>query len=378
VTPRSKPLLITLLLLAILLSACDPTSRPFTAILQVASTEDALVAYSVESRSWGPGCCSYGDILYYESRDGGLTWEETLTPPAQMQHKLARAERRLSQACDTEYLNQCTRVDGLGRAWRSTDGGAFWYSTPTYYLFEDIDDTLAFKSLDYRPVCSQANPQVCFRLTRQGQIQSSTDGGQAWEVDWQLSQGRKEYLQRLYARYRPGIPDGFRPLDLALLDTPQGMVVAAALGTQGVLVRSPDGSWQAHDVGTASPLPDRARSPGGLFGVILSELGRAVFYAAVLGALIFLAAYMATGILFKGRGRATASAWLPALRRLALLYMLLMFAVLFLPYLLWTLAIVDSLQTASWISLGLGILLALLALAHTLASLWKFSRRLAD
>jgi hypothetical protein len=365
------------LLLTLALAACDPVSRTFTAVLQVASDGEALYAYSVESRSWGPGCCGYGDILYFESRDGGLTWQETLTPPMQMQQKLERAGRRLGQTCDPEYINQCTRVDGLGRAWRSTDGGTFWYSTPTYYLFEDIDGDFAFKSLDYRKQCSSVNPQLCFRLSRQGQIESSMDGGQSWAIDWQLPAGRVEYLERAYARYRPGVPDGFRPLDLAVLDTPQGTIVAAAMGSQGVLVRTLEGSWEPRLVGTASPLSDRAQNIGQALLAVLPEAGRALLFSALLAALIAAAASFTIDRLFRQRGRSLAAPWMPNLRRLLLLYALLLFAVLLLPYLLWTFGAFSGTPEAGLLSLVLALLVAVLGLAHTLLSLHSFSRQTA-
>jgi hypothetical protein len=202
------------------------------------------------------------------------------------------------------------------------------------------------------------------------------DGGQSWGIDWQLPAGRVEYLERAYARYRPGIPDGFRPLDLAVLDTPQGTLVAAAMGSQGVLVRTLAGSWELGPVGTASPLSDRANNIVQAFLAILPEAGRALLFSLLLAGLIYAAASVTIDRLFHQRSRTLAAAWMPNLRRYILLYALLLFAVLLLPYMLWAFGVLSSTPEALLLSLVLGLLVAILGLAHTVLSLLSFSRQL--
>lgn len=375
-TPYKKPAhLLTALLIGLLLSACEPTSLPFTSVLQVAGTGQALYAYSVESRSWGPGCCGYGEVTIYESQDAGVTWQETASPPAQMQRKIAAAGERLSQTCDPEFPNQCTRVDGLGRAWWSTDGGDSWFDTHTYYLFENIDAELAFESLDYTPQCSQANPALCFRLNAGGEIESSMDGGDTWKIDWQFPAGRTAYLQRSYPLNRPGIPDGLRPLDLAVLDTSQGSLVIAAMGNQGALVRSPQGQWEGRAVGNASPLPDRA---GGLVEAVriaAPEAGRAVLLAGLFAILISAEAIVAGRFLAQRSPQPGAHFRLPHFSRYVVLYPLLLFTVLWMPFILWALGSISSLARAGALSTSLGLVVGLLGVFHTVWSVVNSSRQ---
>lgn len=376
VSHRRNYSVISSLILALILSACDPTSLPFTAVLQVASANDSIYAYSVESRSWGPGCCGYGDIKIYSSHDTGKSWQETATSPLQMQQKIAAASERYDQACDQEYPWQCTRVDGIGRAWRSTDGGETWFSAPTYYLFTDIDEALAFKSLDYQAKCSQTNPQNCYRLSQLGTIESSTDGGVNWKTDWQFPEGRLEYLKRSYARSRPGVPDALRPLDLAVLETNDGEIVVAAMGNQGVLIRTTQGQWESIAVESASPLPANAQNIQEALNMVIPEAGRAVVIAILFAIVLYLATTLTIHFLFRKTGQAAPR--MSNLSQFVIFYPLILLLVLFLPYVLWSIGLIDSIDVANILCLTIGVLVCGVGLAHTILSAVRFSSQMIE
>ena len=366
-------LIISLLILALGLAACDPTSLPFTTVLQVASANDQIYAYTVQSKSWGPGCCGYGDILFYSSQDGGNTWLEIAAPPGVMEQKKAAASERLNQACDREFPNQCTRVDGLGRAWISTDGGETWYDTPSYYLYADIKEELVYKSLDYQAACSLTNPPVCFRLTQSGQIERSVDGGVNWSIDWQIPEGRNEYIERSFSLNRPGVPVELRPLDLAVYDTAGGVGVIAAIGNQGILVRTPQGQWESHAVGDASPLSYSAKSLREAFSIVMPEAARSTGIACLFAVVIGIAAYITLRFLFQKSNKA--SPWMPHFSRFILIYPLILFAVLLLPYLLWAMGTIATLEAATMLSAYLGVLVSVWGLTHTIWSAVDFSKQ---
>jgi hypothetical protein len=248
-------------------------------------------AYAAPRNTSGFLCCGYDTPKFYSSQDGGNSWQEIATPPPAIEQKLAEASTRSNQSCMQNRPNQCTRVDGLGRVSNSNDGGATWYES-TWYPGDVTDSELAFKSLDYRPVCSKTNRLVCFRLDKQGQIERSVDGGANWSVDWQLPNGRQAYLVRSYAVNRFGIPADTRPLDIAVLDTAEGVGAIAAMGNQGVLVRTPQGLWEQRAVGNTSPLPYAAESLGEAFKTVIPELIRAVSVACLLTVLLSGIAYI--------------------------------------------------------------------------------------
>ena len=101
------------------LSACDPSPKPFSVVLQVAAVGDKVYAYTVDRWSWGPGCCAYGEPVFYYSEDGGQSWSKTDTVPSAMEKKLSEAKSRISRSGNSG-------VDGLGRVLDSDDGGKTW------------------------------------------------------------------------------------------------------------------------------------------------------------------------------------------------------------------------------------------------------------
>jgi hypothetical protein len=331
-------------LLTLLLVACDPAAPHFTVILQVAGSGDAVVAYAVRRRGWGPGCCTYGEPTYFSSQDGGLTWHEIGTPPPELEQKLREAKARFSEDCEPDGSSLCTRIDGLGRVYTMGLGP----QSPDY-PYSGQEQELAHKSLDYRPACSSTNPQQCFRLGEQGQIEHSLDSGATWQVDWDLHAGRRAFQ----ARSLRGLPVDTRPLDLAVLDRPEGTSVIAAMGNQGILVRTPQGMWEPRPVDAARPLPTRAKGLGEALRIVSGEAARSALAALGVGVLNWVILTVATP---KGARRPKAGLAGP----------LLVFVAAFLPHLLWALAALPGRTATVWLSRSLGGLVTLLTLAHAI------------
>jgi hypothetical protein len=212
-----------------------------------------------------------------------------------------------------------------------------------------------------------------------------------------------------------------RPLDMTILERAEGTSVIAAFGNQGVLVRTPQGTWERRPVDDARPAPYRMEGLGDaaktlypeaflagltacLFAVFVSAstvvafrrasqtpqefslrpwsaaligLGAVVGVQALAQGVVALVEFVGglwslalpLGVLWlnwtllpkavkKGR-------WRRPIRVAGRNSPLLLFAIMLLPYLLWALGALAAYSLAAWLSGGLGVLAAALCLAQT-------------
>lgn len=253
---RSLLFILVFLIFSVMISGCDPAPMPFFTILQVVSVDEDIYAYGVQRTTWGPGCCDFGKPAFYFSQDKGKTWQLIESPPQELDQKLSAAKSRYSQTCQEEQPQYCKRVDGLGQVLHSEDGGITWPAQLAAYPVLVDEAKMAKENLDYRSICSQVSPKLCFRLTEDEKIERSEDGGRNWVMDWQMDPIERTMMEFWWDHDRDhkGIPYGFQPLDLAVVDTANGVYVIAAMGTQGVMLRSPEGEWETLAVAEATPL----------------------------------------------------------------------------------------------------------------------------
>lgn len=118
--------------------------------------------------------------------------------------------------------------------------------------------------------CAPQSPQICYRISGPEIVEGSLDGGQTWDVVWQIPPGRRKFVER-YWNMPPGpCKKGFDfgPYDMTLLPTAEGTVLVVATGSEGVLVRTPDGQWQRRSVLTAEPTPFADSGIGPVLGEI--------------------------------------------------------------------------------------------------------------
>jgi len=223
-TSRFPRIFYLLILLPLLLTACDPSCYPYLVVDKVSIMDGKPYLHVAEKVSWGLGCSITTPDRYYVSPDAGLTWKELVSP---------NDPRPGQKKAESNQVTSCTGDD----------------------------------------------QQVCYRIRGESYVERSTDGGSTWKIDWQMPTGRDLYMIRY-----PGMQDlvdvspDLVPYDLAILQTEAGYVVLVAYGNQGVLVKSPEGDWDRHPVSTgtegvrpAAPIPYRAVDFENAWQALLSE-----------------------------------------------------------------------------------------------------------
>jgi hypothetical protein len=109
--------------------------------------------------------------------------------------------------------------------------------------------------------CHPTNAAECYRVAAEEKVEYSADGGQTWEVVWEIPWGRRRlmeyWLQPILCMFCPGKEWGMEigPYDVTFVDGPEGPQPVVALGTQGLLTRTASGEWQGLNVSNATLAP---------------------------------------------------------------------------------------------------------------------------
>ncbi|MCP4967963.1 MAG: hypothetical protein GY926_22350 [bacterium] len=183
----------------------------------------------------------------YRSSDGGMTWENAAWPdgvrpdPEQRLNGI-RCEPHETSTCYSQTDNYL--VEGPGTFYAaSQDGGVTWVPLPADA--PTPDPWRSYSSSDAwqvrGPACLTESGGACFRVfDPDGQtvtlLEVSTDQGATWGPSWTPS---------------PRLPDRnrFAPQDVAVDERTGNLVVA--IGTGGVVIRTPAGRWTTAAVGPA-------------------------------------------------------------------------------------------------------------------------------
>ena len=151
---------------------------------------------------------------------------------------------------------------------QSVDGGKTW--NPAQSVPGDI-----FLNKPV-PLCDPNRASLCFRIAQKSQVDESNDGGKTWRVGWQIPPGREDFIVPTNCKNggggcSPSRSDNWGPYDLAFLDQKGTNTLLVAMGEQGVLVRTAEGTWQRYGVLGATPTPLQATNLGEAFGALLVE-----------------------------------------------------------------------------------------------------------
>lgn len=113
--------------------------------------------------------------------------------------------------------------------------------------------------------CVPRHEGTCFAIVPDRlAVQRSDDGGDTWEIDWEVPDGARAAL----AARAPGDAEDLVTQSVAILSTEDGYRVYAANGADGMAVRDEVGTWRRRgfvDVGgdpTLTPLPTERAIPG--------------------------------------------------------------------------------------------------------------------
>jgi len=128
----------------------------------------------------------------------------------------------------------------------SDDGGQTWVKTDFALPSQVISKLEQFPELPVT-LCLPDDASVCYQTAEEA-IMVSNDGGSTWSISWNIPAGRKRYM----LLYSPQLDVG--PYDLAVLEMEGRHVLVAAMGTEGVLVKTDDGAWQSYAVGHVGPM----------------------------------------------------------------------------------------------------------------------------
>jgi hypothetical protein len=160
---------------------------------------------------------------------------------------------------------------------RSIDGGEWWSQLnsrqPSEQVPAEVRAMLVAPRASPVVACVPLEPATCYRSAGPAQVETSQDGGETWQLSWELPQHRLEYLRQSEP---PGVFDP-GPFDLVVLPWQNGYRVIVALGSEGVVVRDQTGTWTQHAVEPALPRP--------LYPASVAELAN-VSYAAFWPALL--------------------------------------------------------------------------------------------
>lgn len=101
----------------------------------------------------------------------------------------------------------------------------------------------------------QLSPTLQLKPGKGVEILQSTNAGKTWSVAWSIPKQRLDFARR----WRPRGSPLWGPWDLAIHPTTKNFVVVA-LGNEGILVRSPSGTWKRHAVYGSYPTPLQLRN----------------------------------------------------------------------------------------------------------------------
>ncbi len=154
-----------------------------------------------------------------------------------------------SMAAEDPSATQIAVLDGAvvagtdehPRTWITSTDGVTWTLVPAdrvEQLTDQLDDAGGTSTTD----CLRTRPDTCFRVVPgRLAVEASEDGGETWEVDWEVADSTRDVLAR---RFVGAGPSTLHTRGVAILPTASGFRVYAANAMDGLAVRHENGSWE--------------------------------------------------------------------------------------------------------------------------------------
>ncbi len=116
----------------------------------------------------------------------------------------------------------------------STDQGNTWepLSEPPPSFKPDAERETALP----KTVCDPAEGLHCFKITGEGIVEESEDGGKTWHVGWRIPPGRREFMNRMARSGICGKSVDLGPYDIEFVGESQDRKAVVAMGNEGILL----------------------------------------------------------------------------------------------------------------------------------------------
>jgi hypothetical protein len=127
------------------------------------------------------------------------------------------------------------------RIWSTSTDGVNWAEVPSDQaaLQKDLVDRTGGTATS---ACAETDPDTCFQaVPGRLAVEVSVDGGDTWEIDWEVPDDTREALAN---QFIGGSVGNLQTGGVAILTTRDGYRVYAANGMDGFAVRDEGGSWE--------------------------------------------------------------------------------------------------------------------------------------
>jgi hypothetical protein len=164
----------------------------------------------------------------------------------------------------------------------SEDSGQTWAYLNQFPL--QVESAVAEPAILPLTLCDPLQPQTCYRIDGQPQVEQSLDGGESWQVAWRVLLERFDYIERAGRGSWPlgcGKKPDLKTFDMLFLPGKNTSTLVVAVGNDGLVLHSPSTGWQRTGISTytygsvssnvVSPTPWAARSGDEAFQNIQPE-----------------------------------------------------------------------------------------------------------
>ena len=146
----------------------------------------------------------------------------------------------------------------------SWNGGSTWAEVDFDLPEQVINDFEKSQELPVT-VCLPSTPSVCYQ-TGPEKILQSLDGGETWNTNWDIPLVQRRFMRYSYPYMELG------PNDLIFLEMDNKQFLVAAMGSEGVLVKTDDGPWESVEINGLGPIKYKDANLIDAIGIVGPEI----------------------------------------------------------------------------------------------------------